>query len=222
MPRIRPRSSPSSSSAARVIARRPRHRQLKACPKTASPGLTLRQLLPPAPFFFLRCTKAHHCMQVTSYNALSLFHAFRHGHKRRGKRVTRKTAHMNFIPCEHGLGFDISACFIWISINPSIKIIRKNIILRWRDSNSQISPRYYIVDPMRLTLENLPKYMCFDTFPSLLGGCSAGYVSSKPFDCYEGLDALRFFVKEVLSCQLMFLPKRFDNFPPCLRDAQKV
>ena len=48
-PRTRPRPPPSSSSAARVIARRPRHRQHKACPKAASPGLTLRQLLPPAP-----------------------------------------------------------------------------------------------------------------------------------------------------------------------------
>ena len=37
-----------------------RHRQRKAYPKAASRGLTLRQLLPPippAPLFFLRCTK---------------------------------------------------------------------------------------------------------------------------------------------------------------------
>ena len=55
------RPPPSSSSAARVISRRPRHRQRKACPKAASRGLTLRQLLPlapPAPLFFLRYTKA--------------------------------------------------------------------------------------------------------------------------------------------------------------------
>ena len=38
-----------SSSAARVITRRSRQRQLKTCPKAASPGLTLRQLLPPVP-----------------------------------------------------------------------------------------------------------------------------------------------------------------------------
>ena len=35
-PRIRPRSPPSSSSTARVIVRRPRHRQRKAYPKAAS------------------------------------------------------------------------------------------------------------------------------------------------------------------------------------------
>ena len=34
--------------AVRGIARRPRHRQRKACPKAASPGLFLRQLFPPA------------------------------------------------------------------------------------------------------------------------------------------------------------------------------
>ena len=45
----RPESPPLSSSAARMIARRSRHCQHKACPKAASPGLTLRQLLPPAP-----------------------------------------------------------------------------------------------------------------------------------------------------------------------------
>ena len=45
----RPESPPLSSSAARMIARRPQHCQHKACPKAASPGLTLRQLLPPAP-----------------------------------------------------------------------------------------------------------------------------------------------------------------------------
>ena len=28
--------------------------------------------------------------------------------------------------------------------------------------------------------------------------------------------------KEVLSLQPMFPPKRFDNFSPCLGDAQKV
>ena len=43
------RSPPSSSSADRVISRRPCHRQRKACSKAASRGLTLRQLLPPAP-----------------------------------------------------------------------------------------------------------------------------------------------------------------------------
>ena len=63
-PRTRPRSPPSSSSAARAISRRPRHRQRKACPKATSPGLTLRQLLPsapppPRPLFFFRCTKAY-------------------------------------------------------------------------------------------------------------------------------------------------------------------
>ena len=44
-----PRSPLSSSLAARVIARRPRHRQRKEYPKALSRGLTLRQLLPPAP-----------------------------------------------------------------------------------------------------------------------------------------------------------------------------
>ena len=48
MPCTRPRSPPSSSSASRAIARRPWHRQHKACPKAASPRLALRQLLPPA------------------------------------------------------------------------------------------------------------------------------------------------------------------------------
>ena len=48
-PRTRPRSPPSFSSASWVIVRRPRQRQHKACPKAASPELTLRQLLPPAP-----------------------------------------------------------------------------------------------------------------------------------------------------------------------------
>ena len=41
--------TPSSSSAARVIAKRPRYRQRKACLKAASRGETLRQLVPPAP-----------------------------------------------------------------------------------------------------------------------------------------------------------------------------
>ena len=41
--------NPSSSSAARVIARRARHRHRKACLKAASRGQSLRQLLPPAP-----------------------------------------------------------------------------------------------------------------------------------------------------------------------------
>ena len=43
------KSHPSSSSAARVILRRPRYRQRKACPKATSRGLTLKQLLPLAP-----------------------------------------------------------------------------------------------------------------------------------------------------------------------------
>ena len=49
MLRTRPRSPPSSSSASRGIARRPRHCPRETCPKVASPGLALRQL--PPPFF---------------------------------------------------------------------------------------------------------------------------------------------------------------------------
>ena len=40
------------------IASRLQHRQREVCPKATSPGLGLRRLLPRAPVFFLRCTKA--------------------------------------------------------------------------------------------------------------------------------------------------------------------
>ena len=43
--------------AARAIAKRFQDRQRKVCPKTTSPELALRRLLPPAPPFFLRCIK---------------------------------------------------------------------------------------------------------------------------------------------------------------------
>ena len=49
MPSTRPRSPPWSSSAVRGISRRSRHRQRKVCLKTASPGTTFGQFLPPAP-----------------------------------------------------------------------------------------------------------------------------------------------------------------------------
>ena len=45
----RPWSPPSSSSVARAIARRLRHRQRNACLKVTSPELDYRRLLPPAP-----------------------------------------------------------------------------------------------------------------------------------------------------------------------------
>ena len=85
----RPRSPPSSFSAARVIARRPRHRQRKACPKAASRGLTLRQLLPPPrpPFLPQVCRSVHD--------------AFVHLETRGGQVYNRREEDVEQEGCEH-------------------------------------------------------------------------------------------------------------------------